>query len=512
MLSRLLRKNQDALTVGTLMLFGGILRFLPGWLAGFPINDGGMFLTMIRDLQANRFVLPSVTSYNFSEIPFAYPPFGFYLTGLLSDLLSVPPIELLRWAPPIVSVVIIPAFYWISLTLDFSRAKAAIATALYALFPSVADWLIMGGGITRSFGILFLLFSVGFVYKLFRTGGAANLTLSIVFCALTILSHPEAGLQVAVLCLVLWLLYGRTIAGLKHALALSVGVFLATSIWWLTVLMTHGLAPFLSAMQTGARERMLESIFHTFFSYQGDLPLLPFLVLIGLVAVIRGRDIFPILWAFIPFLVDPRNAPSVAIFSLLILAANGLVFLNNEYIRLTGSGDLRLQKGILQYVPAAILLAVLSYLFLVSLGAAQRLATYRLTESQRMTIEWIRQNTPKEGRYLLITNTGQLASMLDPYQEWFPALAQRKSVNTIQGLEWIAGARFFPYAGELISLQRCEDAACLERWLKVEGAHADYYLILKNRSSPELLASLRSRLSSVVVFESSDAVIFEAPP
>lgn len=57
----------------TALLFGAVVRFWPVITNGFPLNDGGMFYTMIRDLKANHFILPQFTSYNFANIPFAYP-------------------------------------------------------------------------------------------------------------------------------------------------------------------------------------------------------------------------------------------------------------------------------------------------------------------------------------------------------------------------------------------------------------------------------------------------------
>ncbi|MFM8875993.1 MAG: hypothetical protein ACKOGC_07965, partial [Anaerolineae bacterium] len=53
------------------ILLGGWFRFMPAWLAGFPVNDGGMFYTMMEELQANHFVPPLYTSYNHLNIPFA---------------------------------------------------------------------------------------------------------------------------------------------------------------------------------------------------------------------------------------------------------------------------------------------------------------------------------------------------------------------------------------------------------------------------------------------------------
>ena len=64
------------------ILIGAFLRFNPTLLAGFAVNDGGMFAVMVDDLRANHFLIPAFTTCNFSNIPFAYPPLGFYFGAL----------------------------------------------------------------------------------------------------------------------------------------------------------------------------------------------------------------------------------------------------------------------------------------------------------------------------------------------------------------------------------------------------------------------------------------------
>src|SRR4030095_12722187 len=66
------------LILGSAIALGTIVRCAPTLMAGFPLNDGGMFLDMIRDLRVSEYILPYTTSYNFSNIPYAYPPLGFY--------------------------------------------------------------------------------------------------------------------------------------------------------------------------------------------------------------------------------------------------------------------------------------------------------------------------------------------------------------------------------------------------------------------------------------------------
>ena len=122
-----------ALQVG--FFAGSVLRFLPGILTAFPVNDGGMLLAMIRDLRSNEFLIPSITSYNFSNIPFAYPPFGMYVAAFLSRWLPISDLEVLQWVPALVSAAIILVFYWLARQFLDSVAKATIATLLYAVVP-----------------------------------------------------------------------------------------------------------------------------------------------------------------------------------------------------------------------------------------------------------------------------------------------------------------------------------------------------------------------------------------
>ena len=49
----------------------------------FPLNDGGLFYQMARDLQSANYRLPAETTYNGAHIPFGYPPLGIYLAAIL---------------------------------------------------------------------------------------------------------------------------------------------------------------------------------------------------------------------------------------------------------------------------------------------------------------------------------------------------------------------------------------------------------------------------------------------
>ncbi len=191
------------------VILGAVVRFAPTMIARSPINDGGMFYAMIGDLKANGFLLPAFTSYNHLNIPFAYPPLSLYVGALLSGL-GIPTIEIMRWLPPLVSTLSILAFYWMASMMLGSRPTAALSAMAYALMPRSFSWYVMGGGLSRTFGILFLLLACGSAWALFSQRGRKYLWLTAVFGAAAVLSHPETGLHTAAACLLIWLFKGRS--------------------------------------------------------------------------------------------------------------------------------------------------------------------------------------------------------------------------------------------------------------------------------------------------------------
>ena len=56
------------------ILFGGFIRLNPVLTSSFPLNDGGLFYTMVQDLQENGYRIPETTRYNQLNLPYAYPP------------------------------------------------------------------------------------------------------------------------------------------------------------------------------------------------------------------------------------------------------------------------------------------------------------------------------------------------------------------------------------------------------------------------------------------------------
>lgn len=482
---------------------GALVRLMPALAVHFPLNDGGMFYGMAQELQTSRYALPVTTAYNGLGLPYAYPPFGIYVASFLADFVDIPWLDVFLWLPPFISILAIPVFYLPARSLLDDRLRASLATLFFALAPGRYDWHVMGGGITRSFGMLFLLLGIYFVIRLFRGGNWKMALPSILFCSLAILSHPEVGLQTAGLCAVLWLFFGRTRRGLVHAFLVVLGVCLLTLPWWGMVVTRHGLTPFLSAVQTGQHFTVSwPALLVDIFSTSEFLPILFVLRLAGLVYAFWKRQFVLILLVFIPALVDPRSAATIAHLFLSMLAAMTFLDVIPMLIgRLRGVAP----NSILDSRAGSMVFFFLVFTLFVECGLLNfRLINSTLTVEERAAMTWVQENLAPGQDFLLLT--GRQYSMSDPVQEWFPVLAGGHSQTTLQGLEWILGAGFTARLDDLAGLQACSDLACLDAWSIRTGLAYDYIWLSvpslqENVQMSDLADSVRSSGQFTVLYQ-----------
>lgn len=219
---------------------GILVRLIPAFRFPFPINDGGLFYVMMEDLIHNGFQLPAYTTYNSNHIPFAYPPLALYLGALISAGLDIPLILLLQWLPPIVTILTIPAFYLLSRTMLKSHFQAALATVAYAMLPRTYDFPSMGGGLTRSFGLLFMLLALVSAFRFYIKQHWHYLLPFGIFSALLFTSHPEYTVHTCAVIMLMWIFWGRTKRGIVGSLAIIAGTLLLASPWWMVVITRQG--------------------------------------------------------------------------------------------------------------------------------------------------------------------------------------------------------------------------------------------------------------------------------
>jgi len=477
---RLVNEKEWVWTIlGLALLFGIFVRVLPAFLDGQPINDGGMFAVMMRDLRSNHFLLPGFTTYNYSEIPFAYPPLGLYL-GALAETFGVPEFQALLWLPAFFASVTVPLFYLLADELLGNRPRAAAATVFFALAPGNYVWYLMGGGLTRALGADFLILSLYFVHRAFRELNWRYTLGASLFCALAVLSHPQAALLTGFGFIVFWLFSADKRVSTVRALAISLITVLLTSAWWGMIVSRHGLDVFVSAGQSGDLRASLSALWSNLTSRQTILPFATLFWLLGAGWAVFKRRFELLLWGFLPYALDQRSASIVTSFLYPMLAAYGLMdvvptliyWLRNRAWRFMADDALFNQR-----VLSMSLLGITFYLLIECFVHAYVIQNIILPYSSQNMMAWVRENTPADGRFLILTGRDDV--MTDPVQEWFPALAERHSASTLQGLEWTLHSDFAPRWIQLAGLQSCKEAECVTRWAERMGLEYDYIILSK---------------------------------
>jgi hypothetical protein len=497
------------------LIFGGWFRIHPALMAGFPISDGGLFYKMIEALQENGFRLPAYVEYNRISIPFAYPPLAFYFAGLIGKWFHVSTLNILLWMPAITLILILPCVFLLAKHLLKSTLKAGVAAFFYALLPRTLTWLIMGGGITRALGQLFLILAVLNIYLLFTQKQTKFLVGSTIFSAAICMTHPEASIHAIAMGIMLWLSYGRDRDGIKNALLLGLSTLLVTSPWWGTILLRFGIEPFLAASRTG-----MHSPYSAFvvFANTGDEP---FTTIIGALAVIgiftqfaKRQYLLPAMY-ILPFFVEPRSAGNVAVIPMALLAAIGLmdVVLPNimrfeaETSEPKPAGPVlqtRVEKLFLAYLVFALILGMVSF-------DMEQIGTH-LSKESREAFQWVKSNTPQNVEFLVIT--GKMEIFTDYENEWFPLYADRHSQTTIQGYEWIAGTDFIRRGQIATGFQKCLTSEtpqeCIHSLAKRAQVRFDYILIQRDgQFADKLTLDLSLSKAYQSVYKSKTVYIFK---
>lgn len=514
--------DAETLILFTAIIFGTLFRLLPVWMAGFPINDGGMFFTMIQDLRSNQYVPPLYTTYNNLNIPFVYPPLGFYLGAVVSDLLNLStPLVVIQWLPGIINALCIPAFYLLAKEVMGDKLQSAISTLVFSLIPHMTAWFSMGGGLTRALGAFFMLLALTHIHRVLAKESKKDIWGAIIFSSLTILSHTEAPIYTIAIAIYIWLMKSRSLKGLLYGLLIAIGVLVLTSPWYGWIIYQHGFAPLISASQTGFHSigSILNLINIDFVTRETYLDLLGVLSILGMAILVVKRNFFIPGMLLVIYFSQPRSAHTIGNIPLAMAAG---IFISEILIpaitKIQESGNKQNSK--IRLGLASFLILLIPYLMSNSIYYGLRLSEMRVSKGGRNAMQWVANNTPKDSEFLVIT--GEPSGFCDSTSEWFPALTNRQSLATLQGNEWLQGENFREVAGNIQNLQGCSKKGleCLIQEADHFNPNFDYLYITLNTPTTNcnltdasdltrgLILDLENSTQFQAVFRSDDVVIF----
>lgn len=491
------------------MCIGGLVRFSFVVTESFPLNDGGLFYLMTQELQRAGYRLPAYTAYNEAGLPFAYPPLGFYLAGLLDAAGPWSLLHVFRWLPAALSILTIAAFCALAHDLLREERTVAAAALAFALLPRSFCWSIMGGGITRSLGFLLAVLAVQQAYRLYTRREARYIATTAILAGCTALAHLEMAILVACSSAIFFLAHGRSRRDVLRSAAVAGGVLAVSAPWWATVILRHGLAPFLAAADDGAN--LLGGVTRLAFlllTAEPYFPLLGLLSLLGALLCVAQRRLLLPIWVMVLFLLDPRSAHATASVPLALLAGIGLV----EVVLRTVEKHARAASG---SVPPLAVIGVGGFAAIYALVAALvpegRLLT-ALSAEEREAMAWVTEHTPPGSTFVVVTGDRWPQ---DRSSEWFPVLAERRSVATVQGMEWSEG--FSDTIERSEALQECasEGLECLEAWAAEHQVSFTHLYVAKRPpiahdmpDSRALLRALGKSARYVPIYNGPGATIF----
>ena len=485
-------RNEWAVLILMLAIILGVfMRFNVTMLAGFAVNDGGMFAVMVEDLRANGYLIPAFTTYNHFDIPFAYPPLGFYFGALAVDIFKINAVQALRWVPAFFASLSIVAFYFLSLRIFKNKYYASLSTLFFALMPRAFSWFVMGGGLTRSPGQFFMLLTLFFVLRLYEENRRADILWAGFFGGLAVMSHPEAAVHTVVSAVLFWVMLSRKRNTFIQSVLVGVVVVIVTAPWWGTVLNYHGVEPLLNAAQTGQK---LLAVFHLVFFVFTEEPYATFIAILGLIGLAHRlirRDYLLPLWMAIPFFVEGRSAAGPAAIPLAMLAAVGFADILLPALQASVKNEAQPSDGV-SSIERNVFFYLLLYLVFSAYQFGFQLSKATLYPPDQEAMVWVRENTPQDSRFLVLTGTQSVSC--DSVLEWFPALTGRQSLFTVQGTEWTKGDEFGPFIQETYDLQACygEGPSCVDELLDAEQYNFVYLSKELRTDNCQPLASLQT--------------------
>jgi hypothetical protein len=409
-----------------------------------------------------------------------------------------------RLLPLAGSVLVLWAFYRLAGAILRDRWTVIAATAAFALAPRAFLWLIMGGGLPRSFGLAFALLAAREAWLLTSGRNSRRSTVLLaVFCALTALSHLETACFLAVTLVLIALV--NPAQGIRRVGLGALGGAALVAPWALAMLAAHGPGPFQAALHEGgrlfndgriSRSWVLDFLRGPVHTSEPYFPLIGALGLVGgLYALVRGQWFLPAWWIVIG-LLGARAFPTYVTIATCLLAGVTIGQLVVPALR-----QVRLQTRTAQ---AGAIVAAGFCVWFVASGA---LATSKgetgtfmesLGNEDQRAMEWASRFTPEDARFAVLPVDIWPG---DYPGEWFPVLAERVSATTPQGYEWVEGA--FDRREDLHeALQACasSDRACLTPLL--DGRGIDYVFVPES-----CCAVLRSSLERGEVVYNQGALI-----
>ncbi|WP_232423763.1 ArnT family glycosyltransferase [Haladaptatus paucihalophilus] len=502
----------------------------------YPATGGGLYLAMADAIRDNGYRLPArVPRYTPNGIPFGYPPLAFYVAALARDVLGVGPLALTRFLPGIVTVLTVVPAYLLGREVfadapDRNR-RAGLAALVVAVSPAVFKWHLSAGGIVRAPAFLFTVTGLYVGLRLFRTpeNPVRWAVAGAVLFGLSILTHPSYPVFFGTSYLVFFVVFDRSVAGLKRGAFVAAGGLLLAVPWWGHIASVHGIG--LLTRTAGSRLGIGRGIFWfpSKFLYARRTRFLPVwhvLTLVGVVALAVRKRYFLPLWfaATVVMFPKPRFLMLVGAF---VVAAAVFDWLPTIAEAASKRDGISTDGGRLPRVSLVLLLLLSTYgvatggLYAANYGPVPERPLHRLQkeplpsyiDGDDMTaMRWVRERTAADATVLV---AGDAA-------EWFPVFTHRTVVASPWGAEWLPPEERERQISIYRNASACASATCIRQTLDRDDVSPEYVYLTREGSRSwtaretlnraqwnEMLERLGTSNGTRVVFRNRDVAVVQ---
>lgn len=403
-------------------------------------DKGGLFLEFCRQISKNNYALPDRIPYYSSDgLPFLYPPLIFFIGSLVIDTFNIAPFVFINLAPPVISLISVICFYFLSIRIFENPKKALLATLIFILIPNAIREQVDTEGLAESAGTLGI---VGLGYILHRLYAKPIISIAVVsgvVFGLNVLSSPGGAYGASITGVFfsfLFIVFNKKVSLTKKLclLAVSVTITVALSSLYLLQIFPH-LKLVMDAfnLQTGDGFVWRLIVLLKDFKISSGPPIWSMLCVLGFFYSLRyPRYLIYSLWSILILVMVAREgewfiAPAAA-----VTATLGLTLITDLFIPKPTIQDMTMQ--IHKFVPAIII----AYLILlwplytplkVALGrdTTQIEAMHFWRKGADKTFSWAKSSLKIEDSLIFIGNP--------ILREWAPYFTQKNILNVPEGTE-----------------------------------------------------------------------------
>ncbi|MFC6799206.1 glycosyltransferase family 39 protein [Haladaptatus sp. DYSN1] len=448
----------------------------------YPAYVGGLYIAISDQIIAHGYALPErIPGYTADGVPFAYPPFMFYVYAVIRDLFGVDAITLTRLIPGAVLTFMIVPYYFLARHLLDSKRQAGLASVIFAGAPAVLRWHLSAGGIVRAPAVTIALLGAYTGIRLFQTGDRRWIVPGMALFGIEVLTHPTYTVFFAFTYLLAYAAFDRSIQGLVYGAIVAGGGILLAAPWWLQIFATHGPDIFLQASGTHTglfggwhriywqfviplKEKDITSVFYLAVFIASAYALYRKRYFLAVWAIgasyLLGKDRFLFIGGamLIAFLVYDGVLPAIR------------TFLSER----TSRPDLY----------RVVSVAVVALVMLTAVGTGVAFATstlqteYDHSAAQPATMDtydreamaWMEANTASDSTFVVMGDTA----------EWVPLFTDRTILIGPWGVEWTTSANYYWEVEYYKAISNCGSASCVTQLLAFGDRHPDYIYVPKD--------------------------------